>query len=251
MAKLEQLICDIGNHKWTRTPTRGRKPTKCPKHRTVAIVTHRIANVSQSNKAVDTETVSMTKLHCQLGNHDWERESKRGRKPINCPVHAPVKTVVSSNPTVTTQPNGMTLLHCELGNHDWEREPKRGRLPANCPNHKTVIMTDPNQAPKRRGRPKLYETPEEQAAAQLLRSQERASNLESMLKERGTHLSQQDPYRLMKLTSVTGKGKNQTYNYQFVEEHSPLRKANFVSAHAAEFDNQQYRYERHGKVVLA
>lgn len=27
-------------------------------------------------------------LHCQAGNHKWERETKRGRKPVNCPDHA-------------------------------------------------------------------------------------------------------------------------------------------------------------------
>lgn len=29
-------------------------------------------------------------LHCVLGDHDWERERKRGKKPQNCPTHKPV-----------------------------------------------------------------------------------------------------------------------------------------------------------------
>jgi hypothetical protein len=29
-------------------------------------------------------------LHCKLGNHDWSRESQKGRLPINCPEHQPV-----------------------------------------------------------------------------------------------------------------------------------------------------------------
>jgi hypothetical protein len=29
-------------------------------------------------------------LHCQIGDHDWDRESKRGRYPVNCPEHQPV-----------------------------------------------------------------------------------------------------------------------------------------------------------------
>lgn len=26
-------------------------------------------------------------LHCQAGNHEWERPSQRGRRPVNCPEH--------------------------------------------------------------------------------------------------------------------------------------------------------------------
>jgi hypothetical protein len=29
-------------------------------------------------------------LHCELGNHEWSRESQRGRRPVNCPEHQPV-----------------------------------------------------------------------------------------------------------------------------------------------------------------
>jgi len=28
-------------------------------------------------------------LRCKAGNHDWERPSKRGRIPVNCPDHTP------------------------------------------------------------------------------------------------------------------------------------------------------------------
>lgn len=28
--------------------------------------------------------------YCEIGKHKWEREIKRGRKPKNCPEHAPV-----------------------------------------------------------------------------------------------------------------------------------------------------------------
>lgn len=27
-------------------------------------------------------------LHCQAGNHSWERPSQRGRRPLNCPAHS-------------------------------------------------------------------------------------------------------------------------------------------------------------------
>lgn len=37
-------------------------------------------------------------LHCQIGNHEWTRETKRGRKPINCPEHKPAIAVVNPKP---------------------------------------------------------------------------------------------------------------------------------------------------------
>lgn len=33
--------------------------------------------------------VKTVTLHCRLGNHEWERPSKRGRQPENCPEHKP------------------------------------------------------------------------------------------------------------------------------------------------------------------
>ena len=36
-------------------------------------------------------TAGTITLYCELGAHHWERETKRGRAPINCPEHQPVK----------------------------------------------------------------------------------------------------------------------------------------------------------------
>lgn len=33
----------------------------------------------------------MRTLHCQLGDHDWQREPQRGQLPKNCPIHKPAK----------------------------------------------------------------------------------------------------------------------------------------------------------------
>lgn len=33
--------------------------------------------------------MNMRTLHCEIGDHDWERESQRGRLPRNCPTHQP------------------------------------------------------------------------------------------------------------------------------------------------------------------
>lgn len=33
--------------------------------------------------SAETET-----LHCEAGDHEWARERKRGKKPVNCPEHA-------------------------------------------------------------------------------------------------------------------------------------------------------------------
>lgn len=37
-------------------------------------------------------------LHCQAGNHKWEREPKRGRKPINCPKHTGLTSTEDGTP---------------------------------------------------------------------------------------------------------------------------------------------------------
>lgn len=37
-----------------------------------------------------TQTLKYRTLHCQLGDHDWQRTSQKGRLPINCPEHQPV-----------------------------------------------------------------------------------------------------------------------------------------------------------------
>lgn len=65
-------------------------------------------------------------LHCQAGNHSWERPAQRGRKPLNCPEHQP-------EPVVTKTTNGMVELHCEAGDHTWQRPSQRGKRPASCP----------------------------------------------------------------------------------------------------------------------
>ena len=35
--------------------------------------------------------MTMRTLHCQAGNHEWERPAQKGRVPINCPEHREVK----------------------------------------------------------------------------------------------------------------------------------------------------------------
>lgn len=34
MAKVQQFICEEGNHPWSRPSTRGKPPRRCPEHRT-------------------------------------------------------------------------------------------------------------------------------------------------------------------------------------------------------------------------
>ena len=35
----------------------------------------------------------MKTLHCQAGNHEWQRTAQRGRTPLNCPEHTEEKTI--------------------------------------------------------------------------------------------------------------------------------------------------------------
>jgi hypothetical protein len=105
--------------------------------------------------------------------------------------------------------------------------------------------------PKRRGRPKKYESKEEQTEAQLAASRERVDLLEGRLKERGTHLSQQAPYILYKKVKETPgrNGTAPTTEWAKVTEHSPLAMAQYVNKHETDFVNELYRYEKNGKVI--
>lgn len=247
--KWEHLTCEVGDHKWKRPiGMRGRKPRFCDKHKPTV--------------PVNREPATAKVLHCELGNHDWEREPTRGRVPTSCPEHRVAPVIVAA----PRNENGKVSLHCEIGNHEWERAPARGRKPTSCPEHsaKSVgIRSVPvnvvagsetgDPVPVRKpGRPRKYETKEEQEQAQLERSRERAANLDSMLKERGTHVSQQTPYILYKKVGETPgrNGASPTTKWSRVDSHSPLQQAQYVNRHEKDFLDGRYRYERNGKVVV-
>lgn len=249
-AKWEHLVCETGNHKWKRPlGMRGRKPRFCEKHRPVI-------NVNPGQKA-EAKT-----LHCEIGNHEWLREPTRGRVPTSCPEHRAQTLVIQSAPR---NENGKVTLHCTNGGHDWERDPQRGPKPTNCPLHPNTSVGvrsvsvnviagsetgDP--APKRKiGRPRIHETPEEAAEAALKKSRERVDRLEGMLKDNGTHISQQTPYILYRLVeSKPGRGnRSPTTTWDKVDEHSPLQMAKFVNQHEKAFEDGHFRYEREGKVI--
>jgi hypothetical protein len=40
--------------------------------------------------------MTMKTLHCQAGNHEWQRAAQRGRTPLNCPEHTEEKVITSS-----------------------------------------------------------------------------------------------------------------------------------------------------------
>ncbi len=245
-AKWEHLKCEFSEkpHNWKRElGQRGRKPRFCPKHR-----------------APEKISSAKTDLYCVIGKHNWIREPKRGRTPSSCPDHA----VITSIKQAPRNSEGLNTLHCEAGNHEWTRPPARGRKPSSCPVHSTKLLAPRSvsvnvvpgtetgdSTPKKRGRPRIHETPEAQKEAQLAASRERADNLEGALKERGTHLSQQTPYILYKKVEEKAgrKGASPTVTWEKVEEHSPLMQAQYINKHEADFVSGAYRYERNGKVV--
>lgn len=249
--KWEHLVCATGNHKWKREiGKRGRKPIYCDKHKLVT--------TTNSIGSKEPKT-----LHCEIGNHEWVREPTRGRVPTSCPEHRAPVTIHSA----PRNEKGLVSLHCEIGNHEWERAPQRGRKPTSCPKHSgprlvaVSLVAGSGEGsgegsgipePKRRGRPRIHETPEEAAEAAKVKSRERADNLEGMLKERGTHLSQQTPYILYKKVGEKPgrKGAEPTTMWDKVEEHSPLMQAQYINKHEADFAAGKYRYERNGKVVV-
>lgn len=66
------------------------------------------------------------KLHCVPGDHDWEREPKRGKPPTACAQHSAPK------------PEPGKALRCEAGDHEWRRMGK-GKAPKDCPEHKAPV----------------------------------------------------------------------------------------------------------------
>lgn len=136
----ETLTCAVGNHTWKRDAgKRGRKPTHCPKHKPTPVA---------SNSTVTLNPNGRVLLHCELGNHDWERAPSRGAKPRNCPEHKP-ETATQNRVSV---PAGPRKLHCKLGDHDWERPAKRGRVPENCPEHTPIssrTQSNPADGPRK------------------------------------------------------------------------------------------------------
>lgn len=105
-----QLHCEIGNHSWTREVQRGKKPKNCPDHQPVKneikILTNSSVKKSIEDSMPEIENYEsklenlipgiseflaqdkMETLICEVGDHEWERESRRGKKPKRCPEHS-------------------------------------------------------------------------------------------------------------------------------------------------------------------
>lgn len=120
----------------------------------------------------------MMVLHCEAGNHEWERESRRGRPPINCPEHTvdkPVvirqKQAVKASDTPAEISPIMRWLACEgdpergIEAHMYQAESKRGRKPRFCPEHTPVI--DPIER-QRKSQQKSIEKKNEQERELIL-----------------------------------------------------------------------------------
>jgi hypothetical protein len=99
-------------------------------------------------------------LYCEIGDHEWDRPSKRGRPPLNCPAHQPIdnKIKIVSNSKDHQEDNKTSNLEhlipgiseflaqekneelwCEFGDgHSWQRESRRGKKPKLCPEHSQI-----------------------------------------------------------------------------------------------------------------
>jgi hypothetical protein len=111
-------------------------------------------------------------LHCEVGNHDYFRDSQRGRLPKNCKDHMPEKdikiisSVAKSLDMAKTHeyefsPHTQELLgqlkaatekpttrelRCEHGDgHMWQAGRRRGRPPRFCPEHLPSVPQKPAQ----------------------------------------------------------------------------------------------------------
>lgn len=99
-----------------------------------------------------SETKMMT-LWCEGGEHEWTRESRRGRPPLHCPEHTPEKpTVIRVERPVKDSPAEaspagpkMRYVLCQghpekdIEPHLYLAESKRGRKPRWCEDHAPVL----------------------------------------------------------------------------------------------------------------
>ena len=65
------------------------------------------------------ETVT---LHCQLGDHSWERPKQRGKRPFNCPEHAPEKPTSGLSRNESLAVARQTRADAAADQLAWERE---------------------------------------------------------------------------------------------------------------------------------
>jgi hypothetical protein len=58
----------------------------------------------------------MVTLHCEVGDHTWERPSQRGRRPVNCPEHSVITEDGEPVARISTRklpPELVEYLDCE------------------------------------------------------------------------------------------------------------------------------------------
>lgn len=61
-------------------------------------------------------------LHCQEGNHDWERPKQRGKRPFNCPEHSVVKETSGLTRQQSTARAREARAEAAEAQTSWERE---------------------------------------------------------------------------------------------------------------------------------
>lgn len=76
-------------------------------------------------------------LICREGNHKFEREVRRGKKPVYCEKHRPERAI--PRPARLTDAGPVEILTCAFDGHDFERLRARGQKPRFCPEHTQII----------------------------------------------------------------------------------------------------------------
>lgn len=238
-SKTQTLHCEIGNHSWERPSQRGIKPHNCPEHKPVKVA-------APSTSLIDPAAGTVMRvLHCEIGNHEWKRASQRGRVPVNCPEHSatppravPVRVISDAFPVADIPEDELPLVEVE-GEYEPETTEQEQR---------ELLTAAFNPPPKRGpGRPKLYDSKEEQEAAALAKSRARVDELEISLRANGTHISQQTPYKLYMLENGIAGTDSATYRY--VRDFSPLAREQFLNRYEDRFLAKIYYFERDGERV--
>lgn len=64
----------------------------------------------------------MVTLHCETGNHSWERPKQRGRRPHSCPEHTEVREPTGRTRAESVAAARQTRAEAARELLDWERE---------------------------------------------------------------------------------------------------------------------------------
>lgn len=138
------IRCELGDHLWDRPSQRGRPPRNCPSHQPekheIKILTNSSVKKSIEDSIPEIKNYEsslenmipgiseflaqdkMETLICEVGDHEWQRESRRGKKPKRCPDHLqiiskslPAQSTARTQDLIAEILSSPRAAHCHCG----------------------------------------------------------------------------------------------------------------------------------------